>query len=117
VLEVADQLAEDPRLVRVGDTAMLFLHHRAREDLAPRVVMQSDPLQLAFVDPHGMLPGHRGDVVGDSEQGVKALLAGDVEIVLQLLDVESVCTGLHLHQSGPRLFGPRDSDQPIGVAP
>jgi len=35
VFEVADELAEDPRLVGVGDASVDLLHHRLGEDLGP----------------------------------------------------------------------------------
>ena len=39
MLQVSDQFAEDPGLIRVGDTSMLLLHHRRRQNPHPRHVM------------------------------------------------------------------------------
>jgi hypothetical protein len=39
MLKVADQLPEDPGLVRVGHTAVFLLHHRLGEHFALRQVM------------------------------------------------------------------------------
>ena len=63
VLEVADELAEDPGLVGVGDAAELLLHDRLGEHLGPGQVVQGDLAQLALVDLGGVLAGDGGDLV------------------------------------------------------
>lgn len=44
-----------------------------------------------------MLTGNGRNLVGDRQHGVEALLAGDVEIVLQLPSLEHVSAGLDFH--------------------
>ena len=102
VLEVADELAEDPRLVGVGDAAELLLHDGFGQDLGPGQVVQRDLAQLALVDLGGVLAGDGRDLVADRQHGVEALLAGDVEVVLQLLGGQVVAAGLDLDQRRPR---------------
>ena len=89
VLEVADQLAQDPRLVGVGDAAELLLHDRLGQHLGPGQVVQCDLLELALVDLGRVLAGHGGDLVGDGQHRVEALLPGDVEVVLELLGLRA----------------------------
>ena len=43
VLQVADQLTEDPRLLGVGDTAVLLLHHGGGQEVGPGPVVQRRP--------------------------------------------------------------------------
>jgi hypothetical protein len=60
VLEVADQLTQDPGLVRVRDTAELLLHDRLGQDLRPGQVVQFDLAQFALVHLVGCCPATAG---------------------------------------------------------
>jgi hypothetical protein len=60
VLQVADQLDEDVRLVGIGDAPMLLLDDDAGQDLVPGEKMQADVLELPFVDPGGWTPAATG---------------------------------------------------------
>jgi len=79
--------------------------------------MQRDLLDLALVDLRWMLPRRRGYLVGDGDHGVEALLARDVEVVLELLNLQLVGAALYLDQRRPRAIASFDPDQPIGKAP
>jgi hypothetical protein len=117
MLQVADQLAEDPGLIGVGNASVLLLHHRLGQHLAPRVVVQRHLLELALVNTGGVLTGDRWNLVGDRDQRVEALLAGNVEIGLQLFRTQQVCSSFDLDQRSPGLVSTGHSYQPIGVHP
>ncbi|MGH9281078.1 MAG: hypothetical protein ACRD12_23695 [Acidimicrobiales bacterium] len=108
MLEVADQLIEDPRLIRIGHTAMHLLHNRVGQHLGPGEVVESNFLELPLVDGGGMCPGHGRDLVRDGQDDVEALLPDDIEVRLQLRGVELVGARLHLHEAtqvrDPRLM-------------
>ena len=80
-------------------------------------VVQRDLAGLALVHLGRVLAGDGRDLVGDGDDRVEALVAGDVEVVLQLLGCELVRAGLHLHQGGPGLRAAGDPDEPVGVEP
>ena len=74
MFQVANQLTEHPCLVRVGNAAVLLLHHRDGQHFGPRQVVERNLLEFALVDGDGMLARYRRNLVGDGDQGVEALL-------------------------------------------
>lgn len=56
--------------------------------------MKGNLARLALVDLGGVLAGDGGDLVADSQHGVEALFARDVEVVLELLGGQVVAAGL-----------------------
>ena len=78
--------------------------------------MELDLAELALVDLGGVLPRYRRDLIADCDQGVIALLAGDVEVVLKLLWLELALAGLDLNQRRPGSRPAGDPDEPIGLA-
>ena len=72
MLEIPDQLAQDPRLIRISDTAVGLFHDRVGENLRPRQVVQRDLAKLALVDARRVLPSGSEDLVGDRDDGVEA---------------------------------------------
>src|SRR4051794_13222820 len=116
MLEVPDQLTEDPGLIGIGNSAVLPLHDRHRQDLGPRQVIEGDLLELPLVDGGRVLPGDRRYLVRDRDQRVVALFAGNVEVHLKLLGLQGVAAGLHLQQRGPLPLATRDPDQTIRKA-
>ena len=115
MLEVPDQLTQDPRLVGIGDPAELLLHDGLGEDLRPREVVQLDLPQLAPVDLGRMLPRDRRDLVGDGDDGVEAVLTRDVEVVLKLLCGQLVAAGLDLDERHPALRASAHANEPVGI--
>ena len=57
MIEVGDQLAEDPRLVGVLDSAEAVLDDRLGDDLPPRQVGSCTAARLAPVDRDGLSSG------------------------------------------------------------
>lgn len=62
-----------------------------------------------------MLAGDGGDLVGDGDDGVEALLTGDIEVVLQLFCGELVAACLDLDERGPVAGTAADADEAIRV--
>ncbi|MCP3801072.1 hypothetical protein NLX83_17570 [Allokutzneria sp. A3M-2-11 16] len=113
MLQVADQLTEDPRLLGIGDAAVLLLHHRLAQQLRPGEVVQGDLAQPALVHCGRMLTGNSGDLVGDRQQRVEPLLPRDVEVGVELLGLQRVVPGLDLHERGPGPSAARDPDEAV----
>lgn len=84
MLQVANELGEDPRLVRVTDCLVPLLDRGLGADLAPRQVMQAYLFQLPLVHGQRMLARRSGQLIGDRQDRVKTLLASHVEIRLHL---------------------------------
>ena len=59
-VQVANELGQDPRLVRVADSPVPLLDQGLGADLAPRQMMQADLPQLALVDGQRMLAWRAG---------------------------------------------------------
>jgi len=90
MLQVADELGEDPRLIRVGYCLVPLLDQGFGADLASRQVMQADFPQLALVHGQRMLARRPGQLIGDRQDRVKTLLTGHVEIRLDLRGLQLV---------------------------
>ncbi len=104
MLQVADVLGQDLGLVRIAHDLIGLLDQRLRADLAPRQMVQADLPELALVDRQGMLARRPGQLVGNRQHGIEALVAGDVQIRLHLGGLQLVRAGLDFDQRGP---GPR----------
>jgi len=83
--EVAQEFGEEPGLDGVGDSAVGQRHLGFVEDLRPGDVVEGDLAEFAFVHGDGVFAGGGGDFVGQGDDGVEALVLGDVEIVLDLV--------------------------------
>ena len=103
-VQVGDQLAEDPRLVGIGDAAVAVLDDRLGQHPPPREVPQRGPLELAAVDADRRLRRRGGDLVGDRQDAVEAVLACDVEVGVDLLGPQRGAGGLDLDQARPHLL-------------
>ena len=114
MLQVTNELTQDPGLLGVGDASVLLLHDRRGEDVGPRPMVQRNLLQLALVDLRGVLARSRRDLVADRDERVEALRLGHVEVVLQLLAGQIVLAGLDLDQSRPDALAARHTDEPVG---
>jgi hypothetical protein len=84
VFEVADQLGEDPRLVRVGHRAVNPLDDRFGVDLAPRHVQQRHLAELLLVHGGWVFTGRGDEFVGNREHDVELVLARDIQIRFEL---------------------------------
>ena len=102
MLQVANELGEDPRLVRITDCLVPLLDQRLGADLAPRQMMQAHLPQLALVHGQRMLARRPGQLIGDRQDRVKTLFAGHVEISLHLRGLRLVRARLHLDQHSPQ---------------
>jgi hypothetical protein len=114
VVEVGDELAEDPRLVWVGDAAMPVLHDGLGDDAPPRQVPQRDLAQLRAVHVDRRVLGAGGDLVGDRHDGADAVLARDVDVARDLLVGQARVADLDLDQRSPARLAPFDDDRAVG---
>ena len=83
VFQVADELGQDPGLIGVTDRLVRLLHQRFGPDLAPRTRRSHH-------------------LIGDGQQGIELVLAGDIEVGLDLARDHLMAAGLDLYQRGPR---------------
>jgi len=112
--QVADQLVQNPCLHGVCESSVAEDHLGFVENLCPRDMVQGNPFQLALVDLDGMFPRAGRDVVGQSDDRIKALVAGDVEVVLHLVSAQLAAARLGLYQRRPDPPRPGDSDHAVG---
>jgi hypothetical protein len=117
VLEIANELAQNPCLVWISDATVNLLHDGFAEHLRPRQVMDGDPAELPFVDARRMCPREGRDLIGDREQRVKALLACHVEVRLELSSVKLIRRCLDLDKAHPGAAAARYADQAVGIDP
>jgi hypothetical protein len=101
MFEVPNQFAQDPGLIWVRDTGVHSMLHSERENLRPRQMMQLDLLELAPIDFDWVHAGRRRDLVGERHDRIERLLAGDIEVRLDLSTLEIGVPRLDLHESGP----------------
>lgn len=104
ILQVPDELRENPRLVGVGDSLVRLLQERLRVDPAPRQVIEVNLPKLPLVHRDWVNSGRRRNLVADRDDGIKALFACDVEVVVDLFGVQIVPPSLDLQECGPRLL-------------
>ena len=78
LFDVADELGEQPRLVRVAHRVVGLLDQGLRVDTAPREVVQRNSACLSLVDGHGVHARSRRHLVANGDDGVVAAVAGDV---------------------------------------
>jgi hypothetical protein len=107
VIEVGNKLAEDPRLVVVGDPPVAVLHHGGGDDPAPREVVELDAADLSPVDRDRRVVRPSGDLVGDRQHGVEAMVACKVEVATRLVCREGGRPRLDLDERRPRARPPR----------
>jgi len=105
MLEVANELSEDPGLVRISDPAMDSLLDCDGEYLRPGHVVQSDATELAPIYVEGMNARGGSDLVGHREDHVEPVLTCDVEVCLNLRSLQFGAAGLHLDQGRPGSAG------------
>ena len=100
MLEVPDQLVEDPCLLGIVHTAVRVLLDRLGEDHRPRHVVN---LHLGIrPQPQSvgrMNTGRRCDLVGDRDHTIMVIEASDLDIRVDLLSFELGVARLHLHES------------------
>src|SRR5215213_2424917 len=77
-------------------------------------MVQLDMPKLSPVHLRGMDSRSYRRLVGDREERLYLVAAGDLEVVLELLGLQIVTAGLNLHQSCPDAGPPADPDQPVG---
>jgi hypothetical protein len=114
IVEVGDQLAEDPCLIGISDTAIAGLNDSLGDDAPPGEVPQAGASQPAAVDRERGLRRRRGDLIGDRQHAVVALLARDVEIRADLVVLERSRAGLDLDEAGPSLLAALADDRAVG---
>ena len=114
VLEIADELAQDPCLVRVGAPRNSSAD-RFRQHLGPRHVVERHLLELALVDLGRVLTRDGRDLVGDGDDRVVAVLASDVEVVLELLG-RSWLGPVLTSTRAVHVLAPREPDESVGVS-
>ena len=113
MLEIGDQLSEDPSLVGVLDTPVLVLHDRLGEDPPPGQVEKVNPAQLSSVNDDGCVARATADLVGDRQNRVEAMVSGQVQIVRDLVDLEGRIAGLDLDQAFPRRLAAFHTDDAV----
>ena len=74
MLEIADQLAQHPRLIRVRHPPVDALLHGDGEHLRPRQMVERHPAQLATVHLHRMHAGGGAELVRHRHHGVEAVV-------------------------------------------
>jgi hypothetical protein len=101
MFQVADELRQDPGLVGIADRLVQLFHQRFGPDLAPRQVIEPGRLRLCPGQRHRMHPWAGHDLVGDGQQRIELVLAGHVQVGLDLARDQLVPAGLDFHQRGP----------------
>jgi hypothetical protein len=97
VIEVGDQLAQDPGLIGIGDPTEAMLQYRFGDDSPPGQVVHLHAAGLASVDGNRRLVRAGRDLVRDRQQAVEVVVARHREIAADLLAGEFGVAGLHLH--------------------
>src|SRR5450759_3085963 len=115
MLQVLDQLPQDPGLVGVGYAPELLLHDGLSQDLHPRQVVKRYLSEFAPVNRGGVLPGDCGYLVRDRQDRVEALRTSDSEVVRHLLRGEGPVTRLDLDKRSPRLLTATHPEQAVGI--
>ena len=101
VFEVADQLAENPGLVRVCHAPVLLLDRRLQRGPTSRTSGADRPSGASACRSWSGAGQRCWDLVADGDEGLEALLPRDIEVGLELLGLELVRAGLDLDQRGP----------------
>ncbi len=114
MIEIGDELSEDPSLVWVRDTAVAVLHHGLGDHRPPREVAQLHLLQLCLADPDRRLLRRRGQLIGEREHGVEAVCPGEIDVASDLLLGELGGPCLDFEQGCPHLLAPLNDDRPVG---
>ena len=99
MLEISDQLVEDPCLLRIIHATMRVFLDRLGKDHRPRHVVN---LNLG-VRPQPQSVGRmntrrRCDLIGDGDHAIMVVEASDLDIRVDLFRVELGVAGLHLDQ-------------------
>ena len=102
VLEVADELAENPLLIGILNPDVVVHHERAGQDSGPRQVVQVDVAVATPVNVNRMMSVDGRQLVADREKPGVALLLHHVQIGFELLALEFIVARLDLDQQRPR---------------
>ena len=113
MLEVRDELAEYPCLVRVFHAAVIFHEHCLGQQRHPRDVMQRHAPQFPAINVNGVVARCRHDLVGDGDHGIEVVVPGRIEIVFDLGPVELISSGLDLEQGGPGAAPATNADESV----
>jgi hypothetical protein len=114
VVEVGDQLAQNPRLIGIADAAMPVLDDGLRDDSPPGEVVERDAPELAAIDVDRGVADRRGDLVRNGEDGVELVVSSDVEISIDLVRAERDRAGLDHDEARPIGLPALRDDDPVG---
>jgi hypothetical protein len=114
VFQVADELRQDPCLIGIGDRLIRLLHQRFGPDLAPRQVKQPGRLRLGPGQRNRMHPRGGHHLMGDGQQRIELVLAGHIQVGLDLARDQLMAAGLDLDQRGPGPLPGHHLKQAIG---
>jgi hypothetical protein len=85
MLQVCNQLTEDPSLIRILDPPVLVLHHCLGEDSPPRQVPKVYSAKLPTINGNGHVVWPAADLIGDRQDSVEFVLPGQVEVTGDLI--------------------------------
>ncbi|CAO0837247.1 hypothetical protein SMICM17S_04802 [Streptomyces microflavus] len=113
VLEVVEELLEQPGVGGVADALVADQHLRLVHDLGPGQMPEGHLVLAPAVDPDvDQRAAFERHVVG-GDDGLDPAAGGDVHVRLHLVRLERVPVGLGLDQRGPQLARPFDPDHAV----
>src|SRR5688572_15564202 len=101
MVEIGDQLAEDPGLIWITDPSMFVFDARFGHDLPSGQMPKRDLPRFLGVDGYRTLDGRRRDLIGNGQDGVEAVDARQIQVALDLVDAKHGAGGLDLNEAHP----------------
>src|SRR5215207_9275219 len=97
-------------MIGVRDTAVAVLNYRLGEDPPPGEMHECNAAQLAAIHVYRGVGRGAGYLVGDGEDRVEAVLAGHVEVAIDLLVLKLRAAGLDFDEAMPLRLAALDDD-------
>lgn len=110
---VADELIQYAPLRRVGDSAVLGQEQCIGANLIPRQVNQLHLSQFPTVDGDWVVLYCAGQFVADSDNRIDAFVAGDLDIAVDLVGLQSSVGRLHFNERLPCPLPAQNSNDPV----
>jgi hypothetical protein len=114
VIQVRNQFAKDPGLIRIRHAAMAMLENGLGDDPPPGQVVNGNPFELLPGDVEGQFTGARGDLVRDRDDAAEAMGARHVDVAAHLVASQGHAPGLHFYERAPTRTASFNHDCPVG---